>query len=213
MANTNEKLDKADVAEENIDEILSNIKDVITSSSAPDSVLVLTEQVEEEMESASANDKAPAPKAAEPTISAAAQNIPKGPDILDQLDAGTAKPEKRVPVFPSEASESITFGKPPAAPPAAATTTTSAAAAPMPDSTLVRDDVALATQAAISQMLHAGDAPETQRAENQPLFASKSFEEVAKALLRAELQTWLNANLEGMVKTIVESEIKRIMPK
>lgn len=212
MADTNEKLDKADVAEENIDEILSNIKDVITSSSAPDSVLVLTEQVEEEMESASANDKAAEPKEAEPTISAAAQNMPKGPDILDQLDAGTAKPEKLVPVFPSEEPESITFAKQ-AATPTAPAPISAPAESPMPDATLVRDDVALATQAAISQMLHAGDATETQVVESQPLFASKSFEEVAKALLRAELQTWLNANLEGMVKTIVESEIKRIMPK
>ncbi len=194
MATTSDKLENQDEATEDIGDILSSIKDVITSSSPPSNVLVLTEQVEDELEATSANDKglseSTSATSEEPTISEASQNLPKNPDILEQLDADSNKLAKPIQNSQDQKLEGSIYDK------------------------LLRDDVALAAQATISSILEQNNA-NTKKSEpvGTSLFASKSFEDVAIALLRTELQGWLNDNLPDIVKSIVENEIKRIMPK
>ncbi|MDF3048226.1 MAG: hypothetical protein K0R73_1344 [Candidatus Midichloriaceae bacterium] len=187
MSNTSNKIDVAVSPDGNIDQILSDIKQAITNPSSQEDVLILTEQVEPGIYSNLANDSITenCPPAEKNLQPAASQEQ----DILKQLDEDVLKAGAKYEPIQDKSFEQMS--------------TTS----------LIKEEVAAATKNAISEMLRsATSSGESKNAQNSVL-ASKSLEDVVITLLRAELQNWLNENLEGMVKTIVENEIKRIIPK
>ncbi len=189
MSNTSEKLEKIEEAAEsgeNISQILSNIKDIINNPYASNNVLILTERIEEGLKVTAANDRGEDRRNKiinDRSNSTQARRLPDVPDILDQPVTDINKAKGRV-------------------------AQTSAATQP-----LVRADVATAATSAIAQMLNIIASDMQKNSENHSVSESTTLEDVVILLLKSELQKWLNNNLENMVKSIVEDEIKRIMPK
>ncbi|MCE2992046.1 MAG: DUF2497 domain-containing protein [Candidatus Jidaibacter sp.] len=187
MSNTSNKSDATSSSDEGIDQILSDIKHAITNPSSQESVLVLTEQVEEGLNSNTDNDSTmencpPAEEKFQQPV------MHQDQDILKQLDEDVAKSEVKQGFTQDEGLEQM-------------------AASP-----LIKEEVAAATKNAISEMLRGAHSQEF-KSPNNSILASKTLEDVVISLLKTELQIWLNENLEGMVKSIVENEIKQIIPK
>jgi cell pole-organizing protein PopZ len=149
MPATSEKLESTYVVESNedINQILNNIKDVITNAPAQDNVLILTEKIREKTDHDCTQSS------------------------TDSIETHTVR------------------------------------------ESLLRKDVATAARAAIAQMLNTIADDMRQNSDNSKASDSATLEEIVVLLIKSELQKWLNKNLESMVKSIVETEIKRIMPQ
>lgn len=186
-------------SEQNINDIMNDIKEVITNTSANDDVLVLTEKVEaQNPENLDQNELASqmeqelvaqqiseghAPTAQEPEQNAK-QESPANDDILAQLDENTPAQQ----------------------------TTDGGSAMTQAVEQLVRDDVASSAKSMISDLMAAGGKaiPQATSGEGD---SSHTIEQLVVALLKPELKNWLDNNLEPIVREIVQKEIQRIVPK
>lgn len=180
-------------SEQSIDEIMNNIKEVITNTSANDDVLVLTEkveaqnsevvdqdelarQMEQDLLAQQTSDNSQA-KVQENEESAA------NDDILAQLDEKTVAQQTDGGADMTQVVEQ-----------------------------LVRDDVASSAKSMISDLMTASGKTISQSIPSGG-DTSHTIEQLVMALLKPELKNWLDQNLEPIVREIIQKEIQRIVPK
>lgn len=198
MSNTKEQLAATSPteSEQSIDQIMNDIKDVITSTSANDDVLVLTEKVEEQPTAIDQDALAQqmeqellAQQMAE-SLNAPAQEAQPvaNDDILAQLDQQEPASTTQAAPEPQQAA--------------------SAPAAQIEQ--LVREDVASSAKSMISELMNA-QQPNTTA--SQAPSSNNPIEQLVMSLLKPELKSWLDKNLEPIVREIVQKEIQRIVPK
>jgi uncharacterized protein len=180
-------------SEQSIDEIMNNIKEVITNTSANDEVLVLTEKVEAQNSEVVDQDELArqmerdllaqqSSDALQAQVEANAE-IPANDDILAQLDENTVAPQTDGGSDMTQVVEQ-----------------------------LVRDDVASSAKSMISDLMTASGKtmPHSIPSVGD---TSHTIEQLVMALLKPELKNWLDKNLEPIVREIIQKEIQRIVPK
>ena len=180
-------------SEQSIDEIMNNIKEVITNTSANDDVLVLTEKVEAQSSEVVDQDELArqmeqdllaqqAPDNSQAKVQENEESAAND-DILAQLDEKTVAQQTDGGADMTQVVEQ-----------------------------LVRDDVASSAKSMISDLMTASGKTMSQSIPSVG-DTSHTIEQLVMALLKPELKNWLDQNLEPIVREIIQKEIQRIVPK
>jgi uncharacterized protein len=195
MAKAKEQITAGNPAEseQSIDEIMNNIKEVITNTSANDDVLVLTEKVEAQSSEVVDQDELArqmeqdllAQQASDNSQAKVQENEESAAndDILAQLDEKTVAQQTDGGADMTQVVEQ-----------------------------LVRDDVASSAKSMISDLMTASGKTMSQSIPSGG-DTSHTIEQLVMALLKPELKNWLDQNLEPIVREIIQKEIQRIVPK
>lgn len=234
MSNDQKNSDNSQPAEktENIHEILNNIKNVITGNTDSQDTLVLTDQVPSQPPVADIQPVAAvaAIADAQPAESAQPAATPDTSDILAQLDA-TDNAFASSPTPPPSPITTQQQPQPPASNPADVAVAHNIAPHtrtisqgheikhPEHDSqapsftTLINDQVSNSVQSSIASLIDNAAKINSYELNNMSNLSSKILEDLVKSLIEPKLEVWLNDNLEQIVRSIVEQELKRILPK
>ena len=192
---TKENTQLAEKQEQGIDQILSDIKDVITNNApAQEEVLELTEVIQEVK---AANESKPAPvsniEAPEPTPAPIQQTVASN-DILATLD-GAATKTQSVQQNPFQ-----DFKPAPHAQPANSGTMEN----------LLDDAVAATSRQTLKNFMK---MTEKNDIDTLKLRSGGTVEDIIIELIKPQLSDWLNKNLPALVTSVVEKEIKKLVPK
>ena len=187
---TKENTQLAEKQEQGIDQILSDIKDVITNNApVQEEVLELTEVIQEVK---AANESKPAP-ISEPTPAPAQQPVASN-DILATLDSAATQPQ------PMQQNPFQDFKPTPHAQPANSGTM----------ETLLDDAVAATSRQTLKNFMK---MTEKNDIDTLKLRSGGTVEDIIIELIKPQLSDWLNKNLPALVTSVVEKEIKKLVPK
>jgi uncharacterized protein len=192
---TKENAQLAEKQEQGIDQILSDIKDVITNNApAQEEVLELTEVIQEVKV---ANESKPLPVStapvSEPTPIPVQQPVASN-DILATLDSAATQPK------PMQQNPFQDFK--PAAHPQPANSGTM--------ETLLDDTVAATSRQTLKNFMK---MTEKNDIDTLKLRSGGTVEDIIIELIKPQLSDWLNKNLPALVTSVVEKEIKKLVPK
>jgi cell pole-organizing protein PopZ len=192
---TKENTQLAEKQEQGIDQILSDIKDVITNNApAQEEVLELTEVIQEVK---AANESKPAPvsniQAPEPTPAPIQQPVASN-DILATLDGAATKTQ------PVQQNSFQDFKPAPHAQPANSGTMEN----------LLDDAVAATSRQTLKNFMK---MTEKNDIDTLKLRSGGTVEDIIIELIKPQLSDWLNKNLPALVTSVVEKEIKKLVPK
>ncbi len=193
----------AEKQEQGIDEILSDIKEVITNKNpAPqEDVLELTEVIEEVKAANESKQPAPIPTpepVAAPVAAAIFEPVKKAPaepvDILAKLDSATAQPQMQ-----SFANSHV---------PANQDRFNSTNSASVEN---IIDEAVIATSR--QTLKNFMKMTEKNEIDTLKLRSGNTVEDIIIELMKPQLSEWLNKNLPALVASVVEKEIKKLVPK
>ncbi len=199
---TKESAQLAEKQEQGIDQILSDIKEVITNKipSPQEDVLELTEVIEEVK---AANESKPTPPAPtplpEPIATATFEPVKKAPaeqtvDILAKLDSATPQPQMQSFVSTTQSPNQSRF-----------TTANSGTI-----ENIIDDAVAATSRQTLKNFMKMTEKNEI---DTLKLRSGNTVEDIIIELIKPQLSDWLNKNLPALVTSVVEKEIKKIVPK
>jgi len=78
---------------------------------------------------------------------------------------------------------------------------------------LVSDESAEAAQAALKRLVQSAEEAHRPKVQSAPFRNGDTVEDLVMDMLKPILKDWMDANLPKLVQTIVEKEIKRLIPK
>ncbi len=209
---SNQSAQLAEKQEQGIDQILSDIKEVITTKSATpqEEVLELTEVIEEAKaanESKAAPVESPKPQAepapiATSTFESISKPVSAAPtDILATIDSAanknnvTAQPvQTHIPIPANSFAPTPTFAS-----------TNSGAI-----DTIINDAVAATSRQTLKNFMK---MTEKNDIDTLKLRSGNTVEDIIIELIKPQLSDWLNKNLPSLVTSVVEKEIKKLVPK
>lgn len=187
-------------AQENIEDIMNSIKDVISGDKSPDGVLELTDIVHEggnsnfkDISSFDDEEVEPAPQVKQ--SSSEEVEITFG----HSSDDGTAADELSLEEILTDPVANSATSKP----------EIKAEVQQPVKPTLLDEKVLSETKEALSSMLKS-----VEKHHDSPKFrGGTTIEDLVIELLKPELKAWLNEHLPSIVKTVVEKEVRKIIPQ
>lgn len=188
MQEQNQITEEKQEEQENIEDILSSIKDVISGNKEPDDVLELTDNVHPagssdftDISNFSTEDETEDQPVTQ-IVSFGEENLPQSQPQEEALSLDN--------ILSSE--------------PASPSTTPEPSKSSLLDAKVLNE-----TKEALSSMLKS-----VEKHHDSPHFRSgTTIEELVIELLKPELKAWLNDNLPSIVKSVVEKEVRKIMPQ
>lgn len=193
----------AEKQEQGIDEILSDIKEVITNKNpAPqEDVLELTEVIEEVRAANESKQPAPIPTpeaVVAPVVAAIFEPAKKAPvetvDILAKLDSAAPQPQVQSFANTHVPANQDRFNS--------------------TNSGSVENIIDEAVMATSRQTLkNFMKMTEKNEIDTLKLRSGNTVEDIIIELMKPQLSEWLNKNLPALVASVVEKEIKKLVPK
>jgi cell pole-organizing protein PopZ len=190
---TKESAQLAEKQEQGIDQILSDIKDVITNTAptSSDEVLELTEVIQEVK---AANESKPTPQP-EPNSNTmpTTQPVSAANDILATIDSAIASKSAEPAPFQN-------FSQPAQLKPANNGTVEN----------LLDEAVAATSRQTLKNFMKMTEKTDI---ESLKLRSGGTVEDIIIELIKPQISEWLNKNLPALVSSVVEKEIKKLVPK
>ncbi len=190
---TKESAQLAEKQEQGIDQILNDIKEVITNTTptANDEVLELTEVIQEVK---AANESKPTPEPQSPKLETPLTPQPSN-DILATIDNAIANQVSQP--LPTPAFQGLAQ-----APQKPANTGNI--------ETLLDEAVAATSRQTLKNFMKMTEKNEI---ETLKLRSGGTVEDIVIELIKPQISEWLNKHLPALVTTVVEKEIKKLVPK
>ena len=209
---SNQSAQLAEKQEQGIDQILSDIKEVITTKTAApqEEVLELTEVIEEVK---AANESKPAvsetsqpQQQAAPVASSTFESISKAEntapkDILATIDSAANKNQNisQAAAMPSPIQSNSFI-------PTSSFTSANSGTV----DTIISDAVAATSRQTLKNFMK---MTEKNDIDTLKLRSGNTVEDIIIELIKPQLSDWLNKNLPSLVASVVEKEIKKLVPK